>query len=288
MRKALSVVLLLLVFPIANAVAQSTVPVLHYTPPANAFQMGAGLSDDYSFSGFNASVQVYPFRPFTGDIQQAFQTTLLRDWIDLMHQEQNIGVFPTFGTLNVPGADLVIDAMFAESRGGLPFPQHYRLLIVAGNQAAIVDASAGAAQSWQAAVPFIAAVVQSLRVDAARTPPPLTTEAGSTVAGLYAGIAPKTMSYLNAVGTYTISATLYYLFSADGRVYRHYDALDVPGGNVAYFDFDAAERTDPRNSGHYTIDGGMLIIAMPQQRPIVTATPSNGVLTIYGVAYARQ
>jgi hypothetical protein len=246
------------------------------------------LSDDYAFSGFNASVQVYPFRPFTGNILQAFQMTLLRDWIDLMHQEENIGVLPTFGALNVPGADLAIGANFAENRAGLPFPQHYRVLIVAGNQAAIVDASAGAAQSWQAAVRSIGAVLQSLRVDAARAPPPLTGEAGSAIAGLYVGIAPKTMSYLNAVGTYTVSATLFYLFSADGRVYRHYDALDVPGGNVAYFDFDAAERSDPRNSGHYMLDGGKLIIVMPTQRPIVTDAPSNAVLTIYGVAYTRQ
>jgi hypothetical protein len=260
MRNTLSAALALLVLPMANAAAQSTVPVLHYAPPANAVRMGAGLSDEYSFRGFNASVQVYPFRPFAGNIQQAFQMTLLRDWIDPMHQEENIGVLPTFESLAIPGADFAIGAGFAENRAGLPFPQHYRLLIVAGNQAAIVDASAGVAQSWQAAVPFIDAVLQSLRVDAAGAAAPLTIEAGRAVAGLYMGIAPKVMSYLNAVGTYTVSATPFYRFSADGRVDRHYNGLDVPGGNVAYFDFDAAERSDPRNSGRYMVDGGKLII----------------------------
>jgi|ERR1700760_3050177 hypothetical protein len=49
MRNALLVALALLVFPMANAAAQSAVPVLHYTPPANAVRVGGGLPDDFSF-----------------------------------------------------------------------------------------------------------------------------------------------------------------------------------------------------------------------------------------------
>jgi len=288
MRNALFVVLMLLVVPMANAAAQSSVPLLRYTPPANAYRAGAGVSEDYSFSGFNASIQIYQFRPFSGNIQQAFQTTLLRDWIDLMHQEQGIGIPPTFGTLPVRGADFAIAANFAENRAGLPLPLHYRLLIVAGTQAAIVDASAGASQSWDAAIPFVNAVVQSLHVDAAQAPAPPTSEAGRAVAGLYMGIARKVMSNIGSVGTYTTNALHVYALSADGRVYRHYDALDVPGGNVAHFDFDAAERSDPRNSGRYMVDGGQLVIAMPGQQPIAASAPSYGVLTINGVDYTRQ
>jgi hypothetical protein len=164
------------VLPMANVAAQSTVPVLHYAPPANAVRMGAGLSDDYSFRGFNASIQVYPFRPFAGNIQQAFQMTLLRDWIDPMHQEENLGVLPTFESLAIPGADFAIGAGFAENRAGLPFPQHY----------------------------------------------------------------------------------------------------------------DAAERSDPRNSGRYVVDGGKLVLLMSAQQPIVTDAPSQGVLRIYGVQYTRH
>jgi hypothetical protein len=287
MRNALFVILTLQVFAMTNAAAQQTVPVLRYTPPANAFQAGTGSPDDYSFNGFNASVQFYPFRPFTGDIQQAFQTTLLRDWINPMHQEENYGAQPTFGTGFVPGADRAIGANFFENRVGLPLP-HYRMLVVMGNQAAIVDASAGTLQSWQAAIPFVNAIVASLRVEAAHAPAPLTREAGSSVAGLYMGIAQKTMSNPFGVGVYTTSAPLFYLFSAEGRLYRHYDGLNVPGGNIASFDFDMAERSDPRNSGRYTVDGGKLIIVMPEQQPIITDVPVNGVLTIYGVAYTRQ
>jgi len=53
--------------------------VLRYTPPANVFRQAIQPAEDYSFNGFNASLQVYQFRPFTGDIRQGVQRTLLRD-----------------------------------------------------------------------------------------------------------------------------------------------------------------------------------------------------------------
>jgi len=270
-----------------HALAQSTVPMLRYTPPANAFQSGTGSPDDYAFNSFNASVQIYPFRPFTGNIQQAFQMTLLRDWIALQYQEQNLAGPPQFSTYAVPDTDLVLIAQFVENGY---FRLHNRMLIVVGNQAAIVDASAGTAQSWQAAAPFLAALASSLRVEAARAPAPLTAVAGRQISGLYMAITSKTMSNPFGVGIYTTSALLFYLFSADGRVYRHYDALDVPGGNIAHFDFDAAERDDPQNSGRYTVDGHKLIIRLEGQQPetIITDAPRDGVMIIKEVPYQRQ
>jgi hypothetical protein len=119
---------------VTKAAAQSTVPVLRYTPPANAYQSAMAPPDDYAFNGFDASVQIYPFRPFTGDIQQAFQMTLLRDWIAPQHQEENLGAPPAFGTVAVPGADLTMVANFVENIVGLPRP-HTRMLIIVGNQA---------------------------------------------------------------------------------------------------------------------------------------------------------
>jgi hypothetical protein len=133
------VIFALQVLAMTGAPASSTVPVLRYAPPANAIQAGSGSPADYSFTGFNAAVQIYPVRPFSGNIQQAFQMTLLRDWIALQYQEQNVGGPPEFYTMAVPGADLAIIVQFLETgylRG------HRRMLIVAGNQAAIVDASA--------------------------------------------------------------------------------------------------------------------------------------------------
>jgi len=262
------------------------VPVLRYTPPANAIQAGTGSPADYSFTAFNAAVQIYPFRPFTGDIQQTFQTTLLRDWIALQYQEQNVGGPPEFYTMTVPGADLAIIVQFLETgylRG------HRRMVIVAGNQAAIVDASAPP-QTWQALAPVWDALVSSLRVEASRAPPPLTGEAGRAVAGRYRGFAQKyTVDTIRGGYSY-LPALHYYLFSADGRVHRQYDFPPGPGGNIALFDFDAAELSDAQNSGRYTVDGGKLIIRMGGQQPetIVSDVPRDGVVTIYGVLYERQ
>src|SRR5690242_20323147 len=104
MRNARLAVLLLGVLAVTDAAAQSTVPVLRYAPPANAVQIGMGQPADYSFSGFNGSLQVYQFRPFTGDIQQAFRANLLRAWIAPQYQEQAIGGPPTFATAPIPGS----------------------------------------------------------------------------------------------------------------------------------------------------------------------------------------
>jgi hypothetical protein len=272
--------------------SQQTVPVLHYTPPANTFQSSVSApAEDYSFNGFNASVQVYPFRPFTGDIQQAFQRTLLRDWIAPMHREEHVGAPPKFATTQIPGAELALTARFDDNVVGLPKP-HLRMLIVAGGQAAIVDASAGTMQSWQQAVPRLNALAATLKVEAGRAPPPLAPGAGRAVAGLYMGMKQKYMAtMLNVTGHgYYTNALHFYLLSADGRVYRAYDKLDVPGGDAVRFDFDAAERRDPGNSGHYTVDGGKLLIHMggPLQERIVADVPRDGSMTINTVLYKRQ
>jgi hypothetical protein len=278
------------VLAVTDAAAQPTLPVLRYMPPANAYRAVTAQADDYAFNGFNASVQIYPFRPFTGDIQQAFQMTLLRDWIMPQYQEENVGAPPAFATAAVPGADLTIVANFVENIVGLPHP-HTRMLIIVGNQAAIVDASAGTAQSWQAALPFLITLGDSLRVEAgaAHAPAPLTAAAGRAVAGLYMGMKQKYTVNTIGGGHYYKTALHYYLLSADGRVYRAYDVLNVPE-DIADFDFDTAERNDQENSGRYTIDGGKLVICMAGQQPetVVTDAPRDGRVTINEVIYQRQ
>jgi hypothetical protein len=262
--------------------------VLRYTPPANVFQSSLGPGESYTFNGMNAQVQVYPFRPFTGDIAQAFQRTLLRDWISPMNQEENMAGAPSFGRTSFPGADLVITASFNENRVGLARP-HLRLLVVAGNEAAIVDASAATVQSWQQAVPHLNQMAATMRVETERAPPPLTAQSGNAVAGLYMGIKPKYMATMvNVTGSgYWQNAPHYYLFSADGRVYRAYDQLETPGGR---FDFDAAERRDAMNAGRYTVEGGKLHITMNRQSPekIVADVPNRGTLVIQSISYTKQ
>jgi hypothetical protein len=62
--------------------AQQMLPTLHYDPPSNFYRSASTPPEDYSSNEVNASLQIYPFRPFSGNIQQAFQQTLLREWID--------------------------------------------------------------------------------------------------------------------------------------------------------------------------------------------------------------
>jgi len=281
MRLSMTIVVLAL----AGA-AQAQTHVLKYTPPTNAFK-SAVQADDYSLNGTNASVQIYQFRQFSGDIVQTFQRTLLRDWIGVMYQEENVAGKPTFQKVAVPGADTAIAATFAENRVGLARP-HNRMLIVKGNEAAIVDAWAGTAQGWQMAAPRLSQMAATLKVEGAPAAAPLSIEAGNKVAGLYQGMKAKyTATMMNITGHASYETALhFYVFSANGRVYRAYDRLDAPGGR---FDFDAAERRDPQNSGRYTVDGGKLVIKMRgDNEPIVTDPPKDGVLVIYQVAYNKK
>ena len=266
--------------------AHAQTSVLRYTPPANAFKSSIG-ADDYQLNGTNATVQVYQFRQFSGNIQQQFQATLLRDWIGPMHQEENVAGKPNFQRVAVPGADYAVSATFNESRVGLARP-HNRMLIVKGNEAALVDASAGTVQGWQQAVPRLNQMAASFKVEGAPEAAPLSIEAGNAVAGLYRGMKAKyTATMMNVTGHASYQTALhFYVFSANGRVYRAYDQLNAPGGR---FDFDAAERRDPQNSGRYTVDKGRLVIKMKgDNEPIVTDVPKGGTLTIYGVGYAKQ
>jgi len=83
----------------------------------------------------------------------------------------------------------------------------------------------------------------------------------------------------------------YYLFSADGRVYRHYDELKVPGGDPARFDFAAAEREDPVNSGRYTIKGDSIFVRVGSaERPerFALRVPNGNSLSIGSVSFTRQ
>jgi hypothetical protein len=75
--------------------------------------------------------------------------TLLRDWIMPQYQEENVGAPPAFATV------------FVENIVGLPH-LHTRMLIIVGNQAAIVDAASAQpaiprhARARKAAVPHAA------------------------------------------------------------------------------------------------------------------------------------
>jgi hypothetical protein len=81
-----------------------------------------------------------------------------------------------------------------------------------------------------------------------------------------------------------------YLLSENGRVYRAYDDIMAPGGDIRRFDFDAAEQADPVNSGHFVVQGDQLLMT-PGERSdekIAVSLRQPGHLTIGTVDYTRR
>lgn len=139
-------------------------PVLRYEAPANFYRSSLTPPEDYSAKEFNAGLQVYPFRPFRGSIEETFRRTLLRDWIEPRFQEANVVAQPDFRSVDVPGAHSAFSVRFAERVGtGVP-RQHMRMVVVVGNTAAIVDASASSMEVWQRALPAFNTVAATLNV----------------------------------------------------------------------------------------------------------------------------
>lgn len=271
--------------------------MLIYSVPATFMHSAIVPPDDYSSRECNASFQVYPFRPFQGDIRQALQTTLLQGWIDPRFREEGVAGPPEFRTANVTGADAAFVAFFADSPVGIPRP-HMRLVIVSGGEAAIVDAQAINPQSWQIVQSSLNAVLASLSVGERPAPAPIDDEARrryAAVAGLYAGVKMKFVSDLShgAGSGAHVPAHHFYLFSKDGRVYRAYDGVGAPGGDSDQFDYDAALAQDPRNTGTYTVSrqGLHLTIGGSHGEPVddwTVPAPKDGQVTIQTVAYTKQ
>jgi len=277
-----------------QTLAQDQTLILRYDEPRGFYHSAITPPDDFSAMQFNGSIQVYPFRRFSGDIQRMFTTTMLREWIDPRFQEANVAGRPDFKEARdggFPGAQRVLLATFVENNAGIARP-HLRWVIVAGGAAAIVDASASDDSTMRRGLlPLLDAWLPSLRVEAAPTritPPRITQGPGSpgaAVAGLYMAL----VYYPRAFTTSTLAA-YYYLFSAEGRVYRRYDDLSVPGGDPSRFDFDTAERADPVNSGRYSVEGTVVRIQMGAQRSevITTTTPVGGHFKIGSTVFERE
>jgi len=274
----------------AGAAAQA--PLLRYEPPPDFYRSAIAPPDDYSAKAFNASLQVYPFRRFNGSIEQMFRSTRLREWIEPRFQEANVAAPPEFRAVNVAGAQAAFSARFVENVGtGMP-RQHLRMVIVSGNAAAIIDASASSVETWERALPALNAMAATLKVTAGAPAPDVAKgpgAAGKAVAGLYMGSKPKYVVDLNRPAGYgrQVAALHYYLFSADGNVYRAYDDLKVPDGDPARFDFAAARSADPGNSGRYTVAGDRLHMTIGGET-ITAGIPKGSNVTINTVLYVKQ
>ncbi|HEY2378127.1 MAG TPA: hypothetical protein VGH98_19280 [Gemmatimonadaceae bacterium] len=289
----------MLLMPIALVAARGgaqTVPELKFEDPPNFYRSAIYPPADFSSREVNASLQVYPFRAFTGNIQQAFSRTLFREFIDPRYVESNVAPGARIDAVAIPGARMALRVRFNEVVVGLA-RERMRMVIVGENNAiAIVDAQAISAVSWQRVLQPLNTFASSLRV-VAGTPEPVYDApppgVGRAIAGLYMGFARKYMTDLQrgpAYGYYT-NALLYYLLSADGRVYRHYDELKVPGNDPSRFDFAGARRADPMNSGVYAVHGDSIYMKLgTPDRPeaIATSLPNGGSIQIGTVSFKRQ
>jgi hypothetical protein len=272
-----------------RALAQTPLPELTFVDPAGFYRSAIYPPADFSSSAVNASLQVYPFRAVNGDVRQAFSRTLLRELVDPRYQETNVAPGGRIDAFPMPGADVVLRAHFREVVAG-QMHERLRLAVVVGTAVAIVDAAASSSFAWQQVMPQLNAFAATLRVASGAPEPNVVappTPGGRAVAGIYMGLINK----YDAIRRQTILAAQYYLLSADGRAYRAWDELSVPGNDPSRFDFAGARRADPVNTGQYNIQGDMITVRLgtPQQPETVVARLEPGnVIVIRGVRYERQ
>jgi hypothetical protein len=275
---------------------QTTLPILKYDPPPGFIEASYGNFEDFSSREVNGSIQIYPFRPFTGNLQTAWQQTLLRGWIDPMHEEASVAGQPVFKSVKLEGAQAVSIVQFVESNTSLNKP-HMRTLIVANAAAAIIDVSAANNYCWQRMMPGVDALFKSVSMgtDVADVPPTggsaVGSAAGSGFSGIFMGFKPKYTVNLNGPvwsGT-SPPAPFFYIFSPDGRAYRTFDATKVPRGGPETFDYRSAASVDPLNSGQYSVRGNQIVMRFGRGSETVTgAMTSKDAFVIYGVTYSRQ
>ena len=86
-----------------QALAQAPIPELKFEDPPGFYRSAIYPPADYSSQEVNASLQVYPFRSFAGDVQLAFSRTLLRELIDARYQEVNVAPGAKLDAITVPG-----------------------------------------------------------------------------------------------------------------------------------------------------------------------------------------
>ena len=143
---------------------------------------------------------------------------------------------------------------------------------------AVVDASAASALAWQRAWPSMQALLASLRVEDGASPSssgrPASDGAASTatgIAGIFSGIVTRMVSDLTrGPGAFLRQPAVgYYLFSADGLVYRTFEQPHFPAAEIVRFDFADAARRDPTTQAPtvWTPDDSRSISAAMLKKP---------------------
>ncbi len=273
---AVAAVLLALALP---AAAQ---PALSYDPPAGWKRGPYSSPAVYTAPGGQAELHVYGFQRYDGDVRARMGQTRLFELIGIEHREHAPLEPPKAGELTVQGAGQVPFVTFAEQRNGVV---RYRLraAIPAPGAVALVEFHALTLEAWKRELATVDQVVASMRVGDA---PAAATRPAQGVSGLYLATVRR-MVFRPTGGSEWTTSTEFYLLSPEGKVYRGHGLPEVPGGNLARFDYEKARRADPGNSGTYAASGSRVAITVGDER-INAALSGQDELEIRGTKFRRS
>jgi hypothetical protein len=160
---------------------------------------------------------------------------------------------------------------------------HLRVAIPAPGAVALVDFHALSIDAWKRELPAMDRVFASMRVGEST---PVASRPAQGASGLYLATVRR-MVFRATGGTDWTTSTEFYLLSPEGKVYRGHGLPEVPGGNLARFDYEKARRADPGNSGTYSASGGRITLTFGEER--ISATRSGqDELEIRGTKFKRS
>jgi hypothetical protein len=276
-----SVVLLALAAP---AAAQ---PTLTYDPPAGWKRGPYNSPVIFTAPGGQAELHVYGFQRYDGDVRARMRQTRLFELIGIEHREERPLEPPKAGELTVQGAGAVPFVTFAEQRNGV-VRYRLRVAIPAPGAVALVDFHALTLDAWKRELATVDKLFTSMRVGdapaSAATPPAPAPAQGAS--GLYLATVRR-MVFRATGGSEWTTSTEFYLLSTDGKVYRGHGLPEVPGGNLARFDYEKARRADPGNSGTYLAKGSRVTITFGDERIDATLSGQDE-LEIRGTKFRRS
>jgi len=281
--RALGVSLVLL----ALALPAAAQPTLTYDPPAGWKRGPYNSPVVFTAPGGQAELHVYGFQRYDGDVRARMRQTRLFELIGIEHREDRPLEPPKAGELTVQGVGAVPFVTFAEQRNGV-VRYRLRVAIPATGTVALVDFHALTLDAWKRELATVDKLFTSMRVgdapaSAATRPAPAPAQGAS---GLYLATVRR-MVFRATGGSEWTTSTEFYLLSTDGKVYRGHGLPEVPGGNLARFDYEKARRADPGNSGTYTEKGSRVTITVGDER-IDAALSGQGELEIRGTKFRRS
>ena len=268
---------------LAVALPAAAQPALSYDPPV-AWKRGPYSSPAvYTAPGGQAELHVYGFQRYDGDVRARMRQTRLFELIGIEHREHGPLEPPKAGELTVQGAGQVPFVTFAEQRNGV-VRYRLRVAIPAPGAVALVEFHALTLDAWKRELATMDQVFASMRVGDA--PAAAATRPAQGVSGLYLATVRR-MVFRATGGSEWTTSTEFYLLLPEGKVYRGHGLPEVPGGNVARFDYEKARRADPGNSGTYAASGSRVTINFGDERISATlAGPDE--IEIRGTRFKRS